>query len=171
MADSGKSYNEYKLKLTVAKGQLRKSFDKFEDSCKGLAKDLAKDNLPASSENTVALVINKLSILSEKKDEVRRCREKWKCSIVEYDEEEFEKVSKNQSKNTLIEESQRDAENYEDKADDSIKADDDEVKMAELLLVNAVAPQNQASGGSEVSDQWSALKPQLNLAPFIWIKE
>ena len=58
--------------------------------------------------------------------------------------------------------------NYEDKADDSIKADDDEVKMAELLLVNAVAPQNQASGGSEVSDQWSAVKPQLNLVPFIW---
>ena len=36
--------------------------------------------------------------------------------------------------------------------------------MAELLLVNAVAPQNQASGGSEVSDQWSAFKPQPNLA-------
>ena len=37
--------------------------------------------------------------------------------------------------------------------------------MAELLLVNAVAPQNQASGGSEVSDQWAAFKPQPNLNP------
>ena len=37
--------------------------------------------------------------------------------------------------------------------------------MAELLLVNAVAPQNQATGGSEVSDQWLAFKPQPNLTP------
>ena len=36
--------------------------------------------------------INLLSILSEKKDEVRRCREKLESSVVEYDEEEFEKV-------------------------------------------------------------------------------
>ena len=82
MVDSRKSYNEYKLKLTVAKGQLRKSFDKFEDSCKGLAKDLAKNNLPATSKvRMAALVINKLSILSEKKEEVRRCREKWDSRV------------------------------------------------------------------------------------------
>ena len=108
MVDSRKSYNEYKLKLTVAKGQLTKSLNKFEDSCKGLAKDLAKNNLPATSKvRMTALVIDKLSILSEKKDEVMRCREKWEISKVEYDEEEFEKVSKNKSKVTLIEKSQK----------------------------------------------------------------
>ena len=37
--------------------------------------------------------------------------------------------------------------------------------MTKLLLVNAVTPQNQASGGSEVSEQWSAFKAQPNLAP------
>ena len=63
----------------------------------------------------------------------------------EYDEEEFEK-------DTLIEESQKDVENYEDRADDSITANDEEVKKAELLMVDAVAPQNQAEG-PQVSDQ------------------
>ena len=112
-----------------------------------------QDNLPATSKvRMAALVIDKLSILSEKKDDVWRCREKWESLIVEYDEEEFEKDSKNKSKDTLIEESQKDAENYEDRADDSIKANDDEVKQAELLLANAMAPQNQASGGLELSD-------------------
>ena len=77
------------------------------------------------------------------------------------------KSLKNKSKDTLIEESQKDAENYEDKADDSIKANDEEVKMAELLLVNDVAPQNQAS---EVSHQWSAFKLQI-WPPNIWTKE
>ena len=63
----------------------------------------------------------------------------------EYDEEEFEK-------DTLIEESQKDVENYEDRADDSLTANDEEVKKAELLMVDAVAPQNQAEG-PQVSDQ------------------
>ena len=63
----------------------------------------------------------------------------------EYDEDEFEK-------DTLIEESQKDVENYEDRADDSITANDEEVKKAELLMVAAVAPQNQAEG-PQVSDQ------------------
>ena len=135
----------------MAKGRLTKSLYKVEESCKDLGK--MQDNLPATSKvRMAALVIDKLSILSEKKDDVWRCREKWESLIVEYDEEEFEKDSKNKSKDTLIEESQKDAENYEDRADDSIKANDDEVKQAELLLANAMAPQNQASGGLEVSD-------------------
>ena len=135
----------------MAKGRLTKSLYKVEESCKDLGK--MQDNLPATSKvRMAALVIDKLSILSEKKDDVWRCREKWESLIVEYDEEEFEKDSKNKSKDALIEESQKDAENYEDRADDSIKANDDEVKQAELLLANAMAPQNQASGGLEVSD-------------------
>ena len=78
MVDSRKNYNEYKLKLASAKGQFTKSLNKFEDSCKALAKDLVKENLSQSSKVWMAaLVIKKLSILSEKKDEVRRDREKW----------------------------------------------------------------------------------------------
>ena len=124
------------------------------------------DNLPVASKvRMAAIVIEKLSILSENNNEVRKCREKWESSIVGYDQEEFEKDSKN-SKDILIEESQKDAENYEDKADNSIKANDEEVKEADLLLANATAPQQvQASRGSEVNDQWSHFKPQHYLAP------
>ena len=50
MADSRKNYNEYKSKLTTAKGQLTKSLNKFEDSRKALA----KDNLPATSKVRMA---------------------------------------------------------------------------------------------------------------------
>ena len=78
----------------------------------------------------------------------------------------FEKVSKNKSKDTLIEESQRDADGYEDKADDGIAANDDAVKKAESLLADVVAPQVQ-TGGPQVGDQWSAFKPQTNLAPIL----
>ena len=68
----------------------------------------------------------------------------------------------------LIKESQKDAEQYEDKADLSIKANDKEIKEADRLLATALAPQQvQASGGSEVTDQWSHFKPQQNLAPKI----
>ena len=49
---------------------LLKSLNKFEDSCKALSKDLVKENLPQSSKvRMAALVIEKLSTLSEKKDE------------------------------------------------------------------------------------------------------
>ena len=92
MADSRKNYNEYKSKLTTAKGQLTKSLNKFE----ALAKDLAKNDLPATSK--VRMVA--FSILSEKKEGIRKAREKWKTSIIEYDE-------------------------------DSIAANDEEVKIAE----------------------------------------
>ena len=46
----------------------------------------------------------------------------------------------------------------------SIKANYEEVKQAELFLANAMAPQIQASGGLEVSDQGSQCKTQQNLA-------
>ena len=43
----------------------------FEESCKALSKDLVKDELPQSSKvRMAAVVMEKLSILSEKK---RRC--------------------------------------------------------------------------------------------------
>ena len=88
------------------------------------------------------------------------------ASVVAYDHSEFEKVSKNKTKVMLIEESQKDAEQYEDKADHSIKANGKEIKEAGMLLATALAPQQvQASGGLEVTDQWSNVKPRQNLAP------
>ena len=66
-----------------------------------------------------------------------------------------------------IEESQKDVEQYEDKADHSIKTNDKEIKEADRLLATAqfATQQAQTAGGSEVSDQWTHFKPQQNLAP------
>ena len=55
-------------------------------------------------------------------------------------------MSRNKSKDTLVEKSQRDAEGYKDKADDIIAANGDTVKKADLLMVDAVGPQVQAGG-------------------------
>ena len=75
IAECRKNYNENKLKLTSAKGQLTKSLNKFEESCKALSKDLVKDELPQSSKvRMAAVVMEKLSILSEKREDVRKSR-------------------------------------------------------------------------------------------------
>ena len=64
------------------------------------------------------------------------------------DHDKFEKVSKNNIKEMLIEESQKDAENYKDNADHSVKANNKEIKEADMLLVTAIAPQQvQVSRG------------------------
>ena len=55
--------------------------------------------------------------------------------------------------------------NSTEKADLCIRINDTEIKEADKLLVNALAPQVQTSSGSEVADQWSHFKPQQNLAP------
>ena len=69
------------------------------------------------------------------------CREKWMASVVAYDHDKFEKVSKNNIKGMLIEEPQKDAENYEDNADHSVKANNKEIKETDMLLATAIAPQ------------------------------
>ena len=81
------------MKTTTAKGQLTKSLNKFE----ALAKDLAKDDLPT----TYKVRMVAFSILSEKKEGIRKAREKWKTSIIEYDEDEFIKVSKKKARRML----------------------------------------------------------------------
>ena len=56
----------------------------------------------------------------------------------------------------MIEKSQEDVEQYEDKADLSIKTDDKHIMDADRLLATALAPQHvQASGVSEFT-----VKPQ-----------
>ena len=108
------NYNENKLALTVAKGQLTKGLKKLDESCKEMAK--MPDELPRASKVRVADgVIKALSIFSEKSSEVRKCRDKWMTSVAAYNQVELEKVS-NRNKEMLIEESQKDVEQYEEKA-------------------------------------------------------
>ena len=60
MADK-KSYDENKLALSVAKGQLTRSLNKFDDMAS------MSDGIPLASKFRIAMVIESLSILSEKK--------------------------------------------------------------------------------------------------------
>ena len=67
MADCRKVYNESKLKLTTAKGQLTKALKRFGDSCEVLMKDIQDVNLTQSSKVRMAeAVMGKLAALSEK---------------------------------------------------------------------------------------------------------
>ena len=58
------------------------------------------------------------------------------ASVIAYNPTEFHKVS-NKTKEQLVEESEKDVEQYEDRVDHSIKENDTEVKEADNLLVSA----------------------------------
>ena len=71
MADYRKVYNESKLKLTTAKGQLTKALKKFEEACEVLMKETQDVNLTHSSKVRLAeTVMGKLAALSEKIEDV-----------------------------------------------------------------------------------------------------
>ena len=110
-------------------------------------------------------LILKLSALSGKLEDVKKIRNKWVNSIIEYEDAEFESLSKNKSKDDLLAESAVDAEAYKDKAEDCILKNDPAVRKAEALLAE-VAPQVQSGNTSEEA-QWSAFKPQANLSPIL----
>ena len=132
------NYNENKLALIVAKGQLTKGLKKLDESCKEIASMPAE--LPTASKVRVAAgVLEALNIISEKSNEVKKCRNKWMNSLVTYNPVEFEKDSK-KTKEMIIEESQKDVEQYKEKADLCIKSNDKEIKEADKLLADAMAP-------------------------------
>ena len=59
--------------------------------------------LESNAETKVVIEVGvELSILSEKNNEVRKCREIWESSIVEYDQEEFEKDLTHAATNTIM---------------------------------------------------------------------
>ena len=65
-------YDENKLVLRLAKGQLTKGLHKLDESCKEMA--TMPEELPMAYKVRVAAVVNEsLSIVSEKSDEVRKC--------------------------------------------------------------------------------------------------
>ena len=110
-------------------------------------------------------LILKLSALSGKLEDVKKIRNKWVNSIIEYEDAEFESLSRNKSKDDFLAESAVDAEAYEDKAEDCILKNDPAVRKAEALLAE-VAPQVQSGNTSEEA-KWSAFKPQANLSPIL----
>ena len=67
----------------------------------------------------------------------------------------------------LIEDSEKDVENYEEKAEQLIRLLDKEIKEAEKLLAKSVEPklETEMKNSSETSEIWLQFKPQQNLEP------
>ena len=163
MAD--KKYNEVKLGLTVAKSGLTKAIKKLEECGKEMS-NLEADMATASMVRVAASLLEALDTVSKKNKEVRINRDKWLAVVVEYDPTEFEKHSK-KTKELLIEDSEKDIENYEEKAEQLIRLLDKEIREAEKLLSKSVEPKFEAGikTSSETSEIWSQFKPQQNLEP------
>ena len=153
MAD--KKYNEVKLGLTFAKSGLTKAIKKLGECGKEMNRleaDMANASVVAAS------LLEALETVSRKNKEVRINRDKWLYVVVEYDPVEFEKHSK-KSKELLIEDSEKDMENYEEKAEQLIRALDKEIREAEKLLSKSVKPKVEAGikNSSETPEIWSLL--------------
>ena len=163
MAD--KKYNEVKLGLTVAKSGLTKAIRKLEECGKEMSK-LEADLATASKVRLAASLLEALETVSKKNKEVRHNRDKWLDEVVAFDPVEFEKNSK-KSKEMLIEDSEKDVENYEEKAEQLIRLLDKEIKEAEKLLAKSVEPklETEMKNSSETSEIWLQFKPQQNLEP------
>ena len=163
MAD--KKYNEVKLGLTVAKSGLTKAIKKLEECGKEMSK-LEADLATASKVRVAASLLEALETVSKKNKEVRYNRDKWLAEVVGYDPVEFEKNSK-KSKELLVEDSEKDVENYEEKAEQLIRLLDKEIKEAEKLLSKSVEPKFEAGikTSSETPEIWAQFKPQQNLEP------
>ena len=155
MAD--KKYNEVKLGLTVAKSGLTKAMKKLDECGKEMNR-LEADMANASVVRVAASLLEALDTVSRKNKEVRINRDKWLDVVVEYDPVEFEKHSK-KSKELLIEDSEKDMENYEEKAEQLIRALDKEIREAEKLLSKSVKPKVEAGikNSSETPEIWSLL--------------
>ena len=160
MADtSRKLYNSSKLKLTTAKGLLTKTVKSFEQACQVL-------NLEGNDENLKHLSKVRMA-------ESAKCLKKWRwlkkqemyiTSIIDYDEDAWEAASKNKTKEVQIQESVDDSEGYKDKAEASMRKNDETIRLAEAVLEESGTTQGQP-GESVNESQWSAFKPQSNLAP------
>ena len=134
--------------MTTEKGQLTKGIKKFQEACDVLMKETQDPDLIHSSKVRLAeTLMLKLSALSGKVEDVKKMRNNWVNSIIEYEDAEFESVSKNKSKDDLLAESAADTEAYEDRAKDSMLKNDLAVRKAEALLA-VVAPQGQSGNTS-----------------------
>ena len=164
MADKNKC-NEVKLALTVAKTGLTKAIRKLEVCGKEMNK-LEADLATASKVRIAASLLEALETVSKKKREVSNNRDKWLAEIVGMDIVEFEKHSK-KTKELLVEESEKDIGNYEDKAEQLVRLHKKEIEEAEKLLAKSVEPklETELKDNSETSEIWMQFKPQSNLEP------
>ena len=127
---------------------------------------LEADLATASNVRLAASLLEALETVSKKKREVSDNRDKWLAEIVGMDIVEFEKHSK-KTKELLVEESEKDIGNYEDKAEQLVRLHKKEIEEAEKLLAKSVEPklETELKDNSETSEIWMQFKPQSNLEP------
>ena len=156
MADT---YNEVKLVLTVAKTGLTKSFKKLEERGKEMG-TLEADLAMSSKVRVAAALLEALDLVSRKSKEVSDNRDKWIKEIIKFNPVEFEKNSK-KTKEQLVEESGKDVEIYEDKAEQLIRSFKKEIEDAEKLLAkNSESKVDTGTkSNSEANETWSQFKP------------
>ena len=134
MADT---YNEVKLALTTAKTGLTKAIKKLEERGKEMG-NLEADLAMSSKVRVAASLLEAHDLVSRKNKEVSDNRDKWISCIIGYNPVDFEKNSK-KTKEQLVEESERDVEVYEDKAE-QLKLYKKEIEDAEKLLAMSAEP-------------------------------
>ena len=162
MADT---YDQVKLALTIAKTGLTKAIKKLEERGKEMG-NLEADLAMSSKVRVAESLLDALELVSRKNKEVSNNRDKWISSILSYNPVDFEKSSK-KTKEQLVEESGKDVENYEDKAEQLIKMYKKEIEDAERLLEMSAEPKFDigAKSNPESAETWSQFKPQQNLEP------
>ena len=90
MSDCKRIYSEARMKLTTEKGQLTKGIKKFQEACDVLMRETQDLDLIHSSKVRMAEnLMLKLSAFSGKVEDVKKIRNKWVNSIIEYEDAEF----------------------------------------------------------------------------------
>ena len=92
MSGCKRIYSEAKMKFTTEKGQLTKGIKKFQEACTDVlmreTQDL--DLIHSSKVRMAENLMLKLSAFSGKVEDVKKIRNKWVNSIIEYEDAEFE---------------------------------------------------------------------------------
>ena len=144
-----KFYNQNELGLKVTNSSLTGAISNLEESCKLL--DKSPDSFSTATKLRLSgSILKALELVSEKEKKVSVYREKLVESLVEFDAEEFKKVSTTQ-KDELLTSMEKYFENYETKAKLCIEANDGVIKKAETLLSNTQALQAVKTQSSTAS--------------------
>ena len=124
--------------MKVSKSSLARGIGNLEESCKLL--DKSPDTASTATKMRLSTAdFEALELVSETEKKVSALREKLMNSKVEFDTEEFIKVSTTQ-KDEVLTNMEKDTESYETKAKLCIEANDDVIKKAENLVSNTQTP-------------------------------
>ena len=122
-----------------------------------------EDTSAATKLRLAAGVVKAVDLVTEEQTKVSNVREETMNSVVQFDSDEFSKVS-NKNKDEVITDMEKDIQNQETAAKLCIDAHDEDIKKAEKLATLTSTQAVQALGSTTV-DQWTQFRPQSNLEP------